>query len=302
MYNKAPLTINQQIAQLRARGLEITADDNAPHFLSHISYYRLAGYWWPMQAEPKENHIFKPDSKFADVISLYNFDREFRIVVFDAIEKIEISLRTKLIYHLSHEFGPWWFQNLEIYQNGMEAAKTLATLGEEIERSKDAFIKEHKRKYKDDLRFPPSWKSLELTSLGALSRIYGNLKNTITSKDTIAAEFGVVNHTFLPSWLQSIAQIRNYCAHHSRLWNRNLPSTLKLLPKPPNPWIADVPTQTDFPKIYVHLCCIKYLLNVIQPQNNLTIQLAELFAKYPSVDQNAMGMKPNWQQEPLWIF
>lgn len=253
-----------------------------------------------MQAEPKANHLFKPDSRFCDVISLYNFDRELRVIIFDAIEKIEISLRTKLIYHLSHEFGPWWFQNLEIYQNVPQAVKTLATLEEEIERSKDAFIKEHKRKHKDDLRFPPSWKSLELTSLGALSRIYGNLKNNITSKDIIAQEFGVVNHTFLPSWLQSIAQIRNYCAHHSRLWNKNLPATLKLLPRPPHAWISDVPTEKDFPKIYVHLCCIKYLLNVVQPQNNLTIQLAGLFDKYPTVDQNAMGIKPNWLQEPLW--
>jgi abortive infection bacteriophage resistance protein len=300
MYTKVPFTVDQQIAQLKQRGLEILATDNAQHFLSHISYYRLAGYWWPMQAEPKENHQFKPNSRFCDVIALYNFDRELRIIIFDAIEKIEISLRTKLIYHLSHEFGPWWFQSMEIYQNVPQAIRTLATLEEEIERSKDAFIKEHKRKHKDDQRFPPSWKSLELTSLGALSRIYGNLKNNIASKDIIAREFGVVNHTFLPSWLQSIAQIRNYCAHHSRLWNKNLPATLKLLPKPPHPWIADVPTEQDFPKIYVHLCCIKYLLNVVQPQNNLTPQLVALFDKYPTVDKNAMGVKPNWLQEPLW--
>lgn len=158
MYIKGALTIKEQIAQLQQRGLEIIVADNAEHFLSHISYYRLAGYWWPMQAEPKENHQFKPDSRFCDVISLYNFDRELRIIIFDAIEKIEISLRTKLIYHLSHEFGPWWFQNLEIYQNVPQAVKTLATLEEEIERSKDAFIKEHKRKHKDDNRFPPSGK------------------------------------------------------------------------------------------------------------------------------------------------
>ena len=261
MYNKTAFTIDDQIAQLKFRGLSITESDNAEHFLSHISYYRLAGYWWPMQQESKDAHLFKPNSKFSDVISLYNFDRELRIIVFDAIEKIEISLRTKLIYHLSHDFGPWWFQTLDIFQNIPEAIKTLATLGEEIERSKDIFIKAHKKKHKDDQRFPPAWKTLEMTSLGALSRIYGNLKNTITSKDTIAKELGVVNHAFLPSWLQSIAQIRNYCAHHSRLWNKNLPGTPKLLPKPPFPWIADVPKESEFPMIYIHLCCIKYLLN-----------------------------------------
>lgn len=67
-----------------------------------------------MQEEPKEDHLFKFNSKFSDVISLYSFDHELRALIFDVIEKIEISLRTKLIYHLSHEFDPWWFQNLEI--------------------------------------------------------------------------------------------------------------------------------------------------------------------------------------------
>ena len=302
MYNKTAFTIDEQIAQLEGRGLLILSTDNAEHFLSHISYYRLAGYWWPMQLEPKDKHLFKANSKFADVIALYNFDRELRVVIFDAIEKIEISLRTKLIYHLSHEFDPWWFQQLNIYQNVPEAVKTLATLEEEIDRSKDAFIKEHKKKHQDDQRFPPSWKSLEMASLGALSKIYGNLKNTVQSKDTIAKEFAVVNHTFLPSWLQSIAQIRNYCAHHSRLWNKNLPGRPKLLSSPPLPWITDVPKEHEFPMIYIHLCCIKYLLNSIQPQNNLKPQLSALFNKYPNVDPNAMGMKANWENEPLWLF
>jgi len=300
MYSKQPLRINQQIDQLINRGLSILDIDLAHHFLSHISYYRLAGYWWPMQAEPKENHIFKPKSNFEDVISLYNFDRELRVIIFDAIEKIEISLRTKLIYHLSHEFGPGWFQKLEIFQNVPEAVKTLAVLEEELVRSKDIFIKSHKAKHKDDLRFPPSWKTLELTSFGALSKIYGNLKNDVTSKDIIAKKLGLVNHTFLPSWLQSLAQIRNYCAHHSRLWNKNLPGRPKLLPNPPFNWIREVPQEKEMHLLYIHLCCIKYLLNIIQPQNNLKQQLVSLLEKYPSVDANALGLKPAWVEEPLW--
>lgn len=53
----------------------------------------------------KINHIFKPNTKFEDVIALYNFDRELRILLFDVIERIEIGLRTRMIYHLSHEHG-----------------------------------------------------------------------------------------------------------------------------------------------------------------------------------------------------
>lgn len=250
-----------------------------------------------MQSD-KINHTFKENSKFEDVIALYNFDRELRVLLFDVIEKIEISLRTKLIYHLSHEFDPWWFQNTSIFQDTKALIDTLANINEEVNRSKDAFIKEHKNKYKDDLRFPPAWKTLELTSFGSLSKLYGNLKNTIKSKDTIASELGAVNHTYLPSWLQSIAQIRNYCAHHSRLWNKNLPGTPKLLSRPPHKWVNDVPKDTT--RLYLHLCIMRYMVNIIAPENSFSIKLQELMIKYPSIDPNALGMKSDWNNEPLW--
>jgi abortive infection bacteriophage resistance protein len=297
IYDKKTFTIEEHIQQLKDRGLNIVDTELAKHYLAHVSYYRLAGYWWPMQSD-KENHKFKENSKFEDVVALYNFDQELRILLFDVIEKIEISLRTKLTYHLSHEFGPWWFQDTTIFQDTGALIATLASIKDEVDRSKETFIKEHKNKYKEDLRFPPAWKTLELTSFGSLSKLYGNLKNTIKSKDTIAQELGAVNHTYLPSWLQSIAQIRNYCAHHSRLWNKNLPGAPKLLSKPPHRWVSDVPTDTS--KLYVHLCIMRYLVNIIATENSFSTQLQELLIKYPTVDPNAIGIKPYWTNEPLW--
>lgn len=203
-----------------------------------------------------------------------------------------------MVYHLSHEFDPWWFQNPSIFIDTIALVETLTSVKEEVERSKDQFIKEHKKKYKEDMRFPPAWKTLELASFGSLSKLYGNLKNNVKSKDIIAEEFGAVNHTYLPSWLQSIAQIRNYCAHHSRLWNKNLPGTPKILHKPPFRWLNNPPSDTQ--RLYLHLCIIRYLLNIIAPENSFSNKLKALIKKYPSVDPNALGLKPNWSLEPLW--
>lgn len=299
MYTKPAATLDEQIALLKGRGLQINDEEYARHILANISYYRLAGYWWPMQMD-KETHQFKPGSQFIDIIALYSFDKALRMLVFDVIEMIEIALRTKLIYHLSQEVSPWWFQETSLFTDVRTHVRTLANLEEEIERSKDTFIREHKRKHKDDGRFPPAWKSLEATSFGALSRIYGNLKPGVRSKDTIATEFGTVNHTFLPSWLQSIAQIRNVCAHHGRLWNKNLPGRPKLLSKPPNAWLTAMPEEAELHKLYVHLCCMKYLVNTIIPDNSFTAQLAALLAHFPSVDSAALGIQPHWMEEPLW--
>lgn len=302
MFSKPAFTLSQQVEQLQERGLIIKHPRIAEKYLINISYYRLGEYWYVMQSD-KEKHIFKPNSKFEDAIALYNFDAELRLLLFDVIEKIEISLRTKLIYYLSHESDPWWFQNFELFNDCKALVKTLSNLEEEITRTKDESIKKHLKKHKEDGRFPPAWKSLEQTSFGALSKLYGNLKNGVKAKNDIAKDFGAVNHTYLPSWLQSIAQIRNFCAHHSRLWNRNLPGTVKLLPKPPNSWILDplnVPKQHEFSKLYVHMCLMRYMLNTILPKNEFANKLNALFVKYPNVDPNALGMKPNWQNEPLW--
>lgn len=299
MYTKSSKSIAEQIELLQNRGLLIADLAAAKLTLANVSYYRLAGYWWPMQ-DDKAAHTFKPGSRFEDVMALYNFDKALRIILFDVIEVLEISLRTKLIYHLSHEEGPWWFQETSLFSDVREHVKTLANLEEEIERSKDTFIKEHKKKHKDDGRFPPAWKALELTTFGALSRLYGNLKPGVKSKDIIAAEFGTVNHTYLPSWLQSIAQIRNICAHHGRLWNKNLPGRPKLLSKPPAPWLTVVPKEADWFMLYIHLCCMKYLLNAINPENSFTQTLQELLIRFPTVDRNALGMPMEWYREPVW--
>jgi hypothetical protein len=74
----------------------------------------------------------------------------------------------------------------------------------------------------------------------------------------------------------------------------------KLLPNPPHKWINDVPGEHELQALYIHLCCMKYILNLVQPENRFTLLLANLFEKYPNVDPNVLGMKPNWQNEALW--
>lgn len=76
--------------------------------LQNISYYRLKGYWWDTQSDNKK-HIFKSNTYFEDIVDIYNFDRQFRLVLFDAIERIEVALRTKMIYHLSMKYGGLWY-------------------------------------------------------------------------------------------------------------------------------------------------------------------------------------------------
>lgn len=299
MYSKPSLTIPQQIQQLQQRGLIITDIPATEHVLQNISYYRLAAYWWPMQDDPVK-HTFKPNSTFENAVSLYEFDRELRLLVFGVLERIEIGIRTRLIYHLAHEFDPWWFENPTLFRSSYDHQQTLTSIRGEVQRSKDTFIVHHLNNYRSDPRLPPAWKTLEVVSLGNLSKLYGNLKPSVKSKDNIAAELNLVNQIFMPSWLLAFTQIRNICAHHGRLWNKNLPGRPRLLPRPPAPWLNWVPPVTDHHKLYIHVCCMKYFLNVIRPGNQFTAKLDALLTKYPNIDLNALGFPKTWQQEPLW--
>lgn len=77
---------------------------NANHLLANISYYRLKGYWWTFQNPMDANRLF-PDVYFEDIIDFYNFDRHLRLILFDAIERIEIALRANMINILSLSHG-----------------------------------------------------------------------------------------------------------------------------------------------------------------------------------------------------
>lgn len=97
---KPARSIEEQLQLLKDRGMLFRDEQSALSTLQNISYYRLKGYWWDMQ-EDRNQHIFYDNTYFETVLERYNFDRQLRIILFDAIERIEIALRTKMIYHFS---------------------------------------------------------------------------------------------------------------------------------------------------------------------------------------------------------
>lgn len=133
-------TITDQISLLKSRGMSFSDENQASHYLSHISYYRLKGYWWDMQKD-RVNHIFYPDSVFETVIERYNFDRYLRLILFDAIERIEIALRTKMIYHLSLTYGTNWYQDSSLFSDVSKHSDHLSNLLREFGYSPEIFIR-----------------------------------------------------------------------------------------------------------------------------------------------------------------
>lgn len=138
-------------------------DSQAQHFLSNISYYRLKGYWWDQQSD-LTLHTFKPETYFEDIIDRYNFDRHLRLILFDAVERIEVALRTKMIYHLSAMYGGVWYTNPTLFNDHTLHQTLTANLRKEFLRSQEVFIKDQRARYPDGEA--DAWKILEVASMG----------------------------------------------------------------------------------------------------------------------------------------
>lgn len=227
---------------------------------------------------------------------MYNFDKELRTIIFSAIQSIEIALRTKVIQIVSSNYGAFWFADESLFSNSTIFSMCLANIKDELKRSKEDFLIEHFAKY-DKPPYPPTWKTLEVSSFGTLSKLYCNLSENNIKKQ-IAREFGLPQHLYLESWIKSLSVLRNYIAHHARIWNRKYPWKPQLPKKLQNPWIQDKAISQE--KLYCQLCCVTYLLDAICLNNGFKQNLKALLSEYSIVDVTAMGFPKLWYKEPLW--
>lgn len=118
-------------------------EESAKQCLAHISYFRLKYYWTDMRDESTE-HDFKEDASFDDVIARYNFDRSLRLILFDAIEIIEVALRAKIINHLSQAKGSGlWYLDSSLFERKDYYEDFVLDLKHEFDRSTEPFAKEY---------------------------------------------------------------------------------------------------------------------------------------------------------------
>lgn len=296
LYTKQPLSIAGQIELLKSRGLIFRNEEIAAKFLGEVSYFRFVQYLRPMEAD-KENHTFKLNSRFEDAVALYEFDAQLRVLIFEAIQGIEIALRTKVNHEFSMHHGAFWFYDTSLADDEHKFIENMNAVDRELLRSKEDFVKEHRCKY-DKPVFPPSWKTLELASFGTLSKLYYNCNDTKTKK-RIARQFNLPQHEVLESWMRSLTVLRNCCAHHSRIWNRRLTNAPQMNASLRGAWINT--TGVDGNKLYAILSCVVYWLDSMGHGNSFKIKLKNLISRYPSVDVIAMGFPSDWDRQPLWM-
>lgn len=320
-YDKPHLTLEQQVALLTSRGMQVHDPAEGARWLGMVGYYRLSGYWYPFRridegAQGRGNQ-FLDGTTLTQVVELYTFDRRLKLLVLEALERIEIAMRCKVGYTLGLR-GSYAHLNPDNLDGKFtetppatppdsdEPAELsrydewLAKVTEYQSRSKEDFVVHFRRRYDDRL---PVWVVTEILDFGGLSVLYEGLQHA--DRNTIAQEFEVTdaqggNGKALANWMQVLNHVRNVAAHHSRLWNRNFPVQLapKHLRKVPDLAHLGAP-DAQLNRLFGPLSIIAFLLERLGVDETWSTQVVELVhdslpatGRYPA----EMGLPDGWEQ------
>lgn len=303
-FDKPSLSIPEHLDQWQARGLTIPDRPRAERYLSVISYYRLSAYTLPYQ-NGNPDHQFKPGIEFEDVLHLYVFDRRLRLLILDAIERIEVALRTRMTNVLAANHGPHAYLDPGIFDTRYNHAWLLEQVARKCDDSQaETFIKHYRAKYTDP-NLPPIWMIMEILTFKEVSVLFSYLR--IREDKQAIAGFWNLPDTVLHSWFRALSDLRNVCAHHSRTWNREFGSRPLIPRRPPARWpdlslpLAD-PRIDPTRRLYYLLVVIETLLLKINPGSSWHTRLYALLEDFPVVSRAHMGMPNEWAEDPFWQF
>ena len=294
-YTKQPKTAEQCCSILIERGLIINNSERAIKYLKNVGYFRLTGYMFHLQSNDGK-HTFKEGTKFEDIIALYQFDKKLRGIISEYLERIEICLRAKLTDKYSVQYGFFWYNNEDLFDDENIFDSINLEIKEAFNDPKEYFLKSFKSKYEWE-GIPPSNMALEILSLGKLARLYKALKNK-DGKLEIANEFNLPSTT-ITSWYIYLANIRNICAHHSRLWNKKVTVDRPVLPSREKYRFKGENFENTNTTLYGIISIIDRLLITFNPHNNFTKKIELLISEY-SIDCSIMGFPENWIKTANW--
>ncbi|RZI85193.1 MAG: Abi family protein [Rubrivivax sp.] len=327
-YTKPWLSVADQLDLLIGRGMVVTDKPKAMECLERIGYYRLSGYWFAFRerselcsvwdpaliGKPKSAKTgriplepFKPGASFQNAVDLYVFDKRLRLLAMDALERIEIALRVDI----SHALGkldrfaylkPDLFHASFASELDQKSGLTkhhdwLNKHANLISRSKEDFMRHNKDKYGLPVAI---WVACEVWDFGTMSMLYGGMKEA--DQDLVAQGYGISNGRTFASWLRSLNYLRNVCAHHSRLWNRNIVDQPKLPPETEVPSLAGFHGEPHrLARPFLLLCMTQHLTQKIHPSSAWGARLKDLLINgFPDLDHLGlnllgMGVDPGWE-------
>ena len=290
---KSPKTYEELIFILKQRGLSFDgiSEEQAISLLKECLYYRFTAYRFPFVYQ--ENHDqFLPGAQFISIWQLYVFDRRLRLAVLDAIERLEISLRSRWAHVLALHHGALAYENKDIHADKFHSL--LLGIHEAIVDSKEPCI-DHFKKHKAPPQRIPIWSVCEILTQGQLFSAINYLKSENLRKQIF--EGMGIDSKRMSSFLNVVRHVRNICAHHGRLWNKKLFFEMKIPKEPQNLSNSLIPGEKS---VYNVLTILVFLMRNIAPQSKWEIRIRDLIENTAPFITQGMGFPVDWRERPIW--
>ncbi len=282
-YTKLATDYNQQLSLLKARGVIITDEDKATECLSDIGYYRLGFYIFPFEqtypaVDHRRMHDVIPGTRIEDIVAFYYYDLDLRNILNKYLSRIEVAIRTCMVYELSNKYNsnPFWYVDPTIVDN-----RFISTFTQQFYKKikeKDP-VKRHHQKYIG--QYAPAWKVMEYMTLGNLENLYDKLKMN-ADKCIISLKFGEPRMGVFKNYLSVIREVRNSCAHGNVIVEMSLTENVKAGAACP---MIPIGTQNTF---HGALRVIDYLLRKVSVNraNDMWDQIYEATSNLYAVSPN----------------
>jgi abortive infection bacteriophage resistance protein len=236
---------------------------------------------------------FKTGTRFEDILDAYVFDRKLRILLIDAIERIEVAIRCAVANTLALQYGPHWFLEPVFFNpSHFDHQRFISDIQECLKQNRSlTFIKHYNNKYSSP-SLPPCWMTFEILPFGKVSYLYKNLQSQ-KHRQEISRQLNIALPKVFESWIHSVSYLRNLCAHHSRVYNKKF--TIK-------PSLTNAQKQVigGDTKLYAQVAVIHTLLKTISPESQWIQRLIALFAEHPAIPLKAMGFPKHWEENLFW--
>lgn len=281
---KSARSYEGQIKRLvSAHGLMISDEKRAMEILSTVNYYRLTTYGKHLR-QKEDPERFIPGVSLDTLYALYQFDMGLRHAILPLLEHFEVQLRAKIAYHLAITYGSLGYMEAENFRGDRRSQGGFKDLHNkfrtEVRRCDDlAFVRHHQKKYGGKF---PIWAAVELFSFGMLGQLFSIMKEN--DQAAVAKAYGMTAQA-LSSLISAAIDVRNICAHYSRLYNQP---------------IAAQPELSSQEKVYESDRVFPTILalRAVAGQEKLYAQMIEnitrLCEEYPQADLSLCGFPENW--------
>lgn len=212
-------TYEEQLNILISKGLIV--DNDTLKILRKNNYYFLINRYKNVFIEPNvKPNVFKKGTHFNEIVSLYDFDRNLRIILLKYIITIENTLKSIISYEFSKKYD-YKYLDITSYDNLNFDEKRVIELKGFFKSIKNVIKnslkhEKHLKYYKENYDDIPLWIVINNLSLGMLISFYSYMKKE--DKENVSSEFSI-SSTELYNFLQVLLHFRNYSAHNQRIFD-----------------------------------------------------------------------------------